>query len=162
MKYPRIGHYHTHVNIANRAVVRGAELTENAHRRLEKVLAAQRDAAASITPTISDALTWDEICRRYPDEWVCLVEIDRVDPDRHHFDTARVVGHGRTHREPSDQASPWWEYYDEIARYFTGWSASMLAAPPVRFVRIDIPMGVPVIYQVRDEKSGLTTEGHEP
>lgn len=33
-----------------------------------------------IPPNISEPLTWREICRRYPDEWVCLVEFDRIDP----------------------------------------------------------------------------------
>ena len=29
---------------------------------------------------ISAPVTWAEICARYPGEWVCLVEMDRVHP----------------------------------------------------------------------------------
>jgi hypothetical protein len=37
-------------------------------------------AAEILVPEISEPLTWTEICERYPDEWVCLVEMDRLDP----------------------------------------------------------------------------------
>jgi hypothetical protein len=155
--YPRIGHYHT--RLSNHGVPRGAEMTEDGYHRLVGALAARRNATSCVTPTISEVLTWEEVSRRYPDEWVCLVEIDYVDPDLQLFHTARVVGHGKSRREPSDQASPWWEYYDEIAHYFTGWSASMLSIPPVRFKRIDIPKEVPVFYPVCDERLVPAQEG---
>jgi hypothetical protein len=72
------------------------------------------------TPTISEPLTWEQICERYKEEWVCLVEIDRIHPNNFHFRTARVVGHGKTRREPLVQARPWSEHYTEIGHYFTG------------------------------------------
>jgi hypothetical protein len=31
-------------------------------------------------PVISEPLTWAEICERYPEQWVALVEIDRIEP----------------------------------------------------------------------------------
>ena len=55
-------------------------------------------AAEVLAPEISEPLTWVEICRRYPDEWVCLVEMDRVHPFGFEFRSARVVGHGKTRR----------------------------------------------------------------
>ena len=78
------------------------------------------NAAKNIAPTISEPLTWAEICERYPDEWVCLVEIDRIHPNNFDFRTARLVGHGKTRREPFEQARPWWEHYNQIGHYFTG------------------------------------------
>lgn len=78
------------------------------------------NATEKIAPTISEPLAWSEICERYPDEWICLVEVDRLHPNNFHFRTARVVGHGKTRREPLVQARPWWEHYEEIAHYFTG------------------------------------------
>jgi len=78
------------------------------------------DAAEQIAPMISESLTWAEICRRYPNQWVCLVEIDQIEPNNFAFRTARVVGYGRTRREPLEQAQSWWAHYEEIGHYFTG------------------------------------------
>jgi hypothetical protein len=70
--------------------------------------------------TISEPLTWKQICERYPDEWVCLVEIDSVNDTDFEFRTARVIGHGKTRREPLEQARPLRAQYEEIGHYFTG------------------------------------------
>jgi hypothetical protein len=78
------------------------------------------NAAEKLAPTITEPLTWAEICERYPDEWVCLVEMDRVHPNGFEFRTARVVGHGKTRREPLVQALSWDEHHDVIGHYFTG------------------------------------------
>jgi hypothetical protein len=69
---------------------------------------------------VSEPLTWKEICARYPDEWVCLVEIDRINDTDFDFRTARVVGHGTTRKAPLDQARPLRSRYEEIGHYFTG------------------------------------------
>jgi hypothetical protein len=78
------------------------------------------NAAAQLGPQISQPLTWDEICNRYPDQWVCLVEIDRPRRNDFEFRTARVVGHGPEPRDPWVHARMWWAHYGEIAHYFTG------------------------------------------
>jgi hypothetical protein len=78
------------------------------------------ETAQALTRSISEPMTWAEICARYPDQWVCLVEMDRVHPAGFDFRTARVIGHGKTRREPFDQALPWWDHYTEIGHYFTG------------------------------------------
>ena len=36
------------------------------------------DAAEQLAPTITEPFTWAEICDRYPDQHVCLAEIDRA------------------------------------------------------------------------------------
>jgi hypothetical protein len=70
-------------------------------------------------PFISEPLTWEQICDRYPNEWVCLVEIDEINDTDFDFRTARVVGHGKTRIAPYDQARPFLEKYEEIGHYFT-------------------------------------------
>jgi hypothetical protein len=77
-------------------------------------------AAHAHEPNISEPLTWAEIRERYPEQWVCLVEMDRIDEDNFEFRSARVVGHGATRREPLDQARSFRDRYDTIGHYFTG------------------------------------------
>jgi len=71
-------------------------------------------------PFISESLTWEQICDRYPNEWVCLVEIDKINDTDFDFGTARVVGHGKTRRAPLEQARPFNDQYRSMAHYFTG------------------------------------------
>ena len=78
------------------------------------------ETAEVVTAGISEPLTWAEICARYPDEWVCLVEMDRIHPRGFAFRTARVIGHGKTRGEPFAQARPWQARYKVIGHYFTG------------------------------------------
>ena len=68
------------------------------------------NAAEQLAPVITDALTWPQICDQYPDQWVCVVEIQWDEPRMFHFRNARVVGHGATRREP----------YPKIGHFFTG------------------------------------------
>lgn len=77
-------------------------------------------AAELLAPTISEPLTWDEICARHPDEWVCLAEIDFTHPNDLEFRTARVIGHGKTQNESLDQATTSFPQYDEIGHFYTG------------------------------------------
>jgi hypothetical protein len=76
-------------------------------------------ANMTIAPTISEPLTWTQICERYPDEWVCLVEIEWLHPRNFEFRTARVVGHGKTRRAPFEQARPWREHYNTMGHFHT-------------------------------------------
>lgn len=77
-------------------------------------------AVEKLAPTISEPLTWAEICEQYADQWVCVVEVDYVHPRGFEFRTARVISHGQTRREAFDQAVPWWAHYKLIGHYFTG------------------------------------------
>jgi hypothetical protein len=88
-----------------------------------RLLTKMAEEQMTIEPVLSESesLTWRESCARYPrypDEWVALVEIDWIDDDE--FRSARVAGHGKTRREPLDQARPLWACYDEIGHFFTG------------------------------------------
>ncbi len=73
-----------------------------------------------LEPEISDTLTWAEICQGYPDEWVCLVETQYARPNDIAIVSARVIGHGKTKREPVEQAKLWWDRYSTIGYYYTG------------------------------------------
>ena len=66
---------------------------------------------------ITEPLTWDEICLRYPDSWVCVVDIERGELP---FRTARVVGAGAARRDPLEQSAFWRDVYREIGHYSTG------------------------------------------
>jgi len=74
-------------------------------------------------PNISEPLTWTQICERFPDQWVVLVEVDWVEKDEGYltfeFHSARVATHG-TRREALMQARPLRVQYPEMAHYFTG------------------------------------------
>ena len=76
--------------------------------------------ASSLTPKISEPLTWEEICLRYPDEWVVLVEVDWLNDTDLDFRSARVAGHGKTRKEPLVQARPLQAQYSTMAHLFTG------------------------------------------
>lgn len=77
-------------------------------------------AAIELAAEISEPMTWPAICARYPDQRVCLVEIDRAQPHGFAFRTARVVGYGRTPSEALDRARPWRDRYPQIGHYSTG------------------------------------------
>lgn len=65
-------------------------------------------------PALTGPLTWSEICAHYPEQWVALVEIDWVNENDLDFRSARVAGHGKTRKEPLDQARPLRTRYEEI------------------------------------------------
>jgi hypothetical protein len=75
----------------------------------------------------SHPLTWQEICHRYPGQWVALVEIIWVDDDE--VATARVAGHGPRRADPLRQARHLHSRYEEIGHFFTG----RIRAPRVGF-----------------------------
>ncbi len=87
------------------------------------------NVAEKLSPQISEPMTWADICEQYPDQWVCLVEIDRPRRNDIAFRTARVIGHGATRRDPWQQARLWWDRYKEIGHFFTG----RIVAPVPRF-----------------------------
>jgi hypothetical protein len=70
-------------------------------------------------PLLSEPLTWEQICERYPDEWVCLVEIDEINDTDFDFRTARVVGHGKTRIAPYRQARLCPAQYEEVGHFHT-------------------------------------------
>jgi hypothetical protein len=71
-------------------------------------------------PDLSAPMSWVEICERYPDEWVVLVEIDWVNDTDFDFRSARVAGHGKSRKDPLIQARPLRSLYPSRGHFFTG------------------------------------------
>ena len=71
-----------------------------------------------MSATTAERLTWDEICARYPDEWVLLVDGDFVDDAELSVRSARVWIHDRESR-PLLDALPGVPPGD-VALYYTG------------------------------------------
>ena len=70
---------------------------------------------------LSEPLSWEQICERYPDQWVVLVDMVRESEDHNSkLRTARVAGAGKTRREPLEQSRPLRSGYRSFAHYFTG------------------------------------------
>lgn len=69
---------------------------------------------------VTEPLSWNEICERFPDEWVALVEIEWVNDRDFEFRSARVAGHGKLRRDPMQQAGALWPRYPEIGHFYTG------------------------------------------
>jgi len=106
---------------------------------LDEIADGRAMTIAQRAPTLSEPLTWEQICRRHPDQWVCLVEFDRIDPGRFAFRTARVVGHDSHRRSAVEQSRPWWRVYEEVGQHFTGRTEPRLWMAPRGPVRIDRP-----------------------
>lgn len=69
---------------------------------------------------VSEPLTWSEICERYPEEWVVLIEVDWVNDTDLELRSARVAGHGKRRRDPLEQARPLRSRYPSMAHLYTG------------------------------------------
>ena len=78
------------------------------------------EAQAAGAPEISEPLTWKQICERWPDEWVALVEIDWANDTDFEFGTARVVAHATKRREQYEQSRQWSSRYTSMGHFFTG------------------------------------------
>jgi hypothetical protein len=68
---------------------------------------------------LTELMPWKQICERYPDQWVALVEMDWND-ETDEFTMARVAGHGETRGEPFAQMRRAGLRYDEVGHFFTG------------------------------------------
>lgn len=88
------------------------------------------------TTNVHERLTWDEICQRYPDEWVVLVGIERADASDEaddaaiEFCTAVVIAHHKTRKEASPSVKAAFQRYEEVGKFWTG----ALKAPISRFM----------------------------
>jgi hypothetical protein len=55
------------------------------------------NAAEQLVPIATERPSWAEICAQYLDQFVCLVDIAKVELRSPEIKTACVVGHGPTH-----------------------------------------------------------------
>lgn len=91
---------------------------------------------------VSEPMTWNQICERFPDQWIVLVALDWTNDHEQPFRTALVAGHG-AHREALQQAKPLLKLFDKIGPFFTGDAPVVIPAlPPIVYVDFEIPEGV--------------------
>ena len=76
------------------------------------------EAHARPAPQVSESLSWAEICDRYSDQWVALVEIEWEDEDV--VRAARVAGAGPRRADPLAQTRSLSTQYEEIGHFYTG------------------------------------------
>jgi hypothetical protein len=87
------------------------------------------DAAERLAPDETEPLPWAEICARYPDQYVCLVDIVRPPLRSPEIVTARVVGHGATHDAAFVPIRDLGERYPRFAVRYTGVCTEPLIRP---------------------------------
>jgi hypothetical protein len=75
------------------------------------------DAPAIVQP---ERLTWSEICQRYPDEWVVLVETEWLNDTDFEFGTALVLAHHRTRKAVSPSVKAAFQHHAEVGKFWTG------------------------------------------
>lgn len=59
------------------------------------------DAAKEFTAVDTASLSWTEICARYPEQFVCLLDVVPVERWSPAIASGRVAGHGPTRRDAS-------------------------------------------------------------
>ncbi|HWO25075.1 MAG TPA: hypothetical protein VNO30_40330 [Kofleriaceae bacterium] len=67
-----------------------------------------------------ERLTWKQICERYPEQFVVLVDHDRLPHDAAGFTTARVLAVGSSRAEATERARPQLDSIYEWGCHFTG------------------------------------------
>lgn len=86
--------------------------------------------AFRIDAHVSDRLTWKQICERYPDEWVVLVDTQWVNDTDFEFGTTIVLGHFKSRREASPHIKLAFERYESVGSFWTG----KIRGPIPRFI----------------------------
>jgi hypothetical protein len=87
------------------------------------------DAAKQLIPVETEPLTWAEICARYPDQFVCLVDVVRAERRSPEINAARVVGYGDTHDAAFEPIRDLNERYPRCTIRFTGVCTEPLIRP---------------------------------
>ncbi len=80
---------------------------------------------------VSDPVSWDEICQRFPDQWIVLVDIAWSDDRGDEIRTAFVAGAG-TRREALASARPLLAVFDKRGCFHTV-ESSVPALPPILY-----------------------------
>ena len=84
--------------------------------------------------TVSEPMTWSEICVRFPEQWITLVALDWVDDRDEPVRTALVAGAGSRH-EALAQARPLLRLFDAIGSLYTGAPPpAHTSLPPIVYV----------------------------
>jgi hypothetical protein len=76
--------------------------------------------SAQPVPEDRDRLSWREICERFPDEWVVLVDTDWVNDTDFDFGGAKVVGHHKRRKDASADVKAAFAHHHEVGCFWTG------------------------------------------
>lgn len=76
--------------------------------------------AIHLDEQVSERLTWKQICERYPDEWVVLVDIQWINDTDFEFRTAVVLGHFASRKQASPCIKAAFQRHEEVGSYWTG------------------------------------------
>lgn len=87
------------------------------------------NAAEQLTPEETEALPWAEICKRYADQYVCLIDVVRAEPRSPEIISARVVGRGATQDAAFEPIRELGEHYPRFAIRYTGVCPEPLIRP---------------------------------
>lgn len=78
----------------------------------------------------AERMSWEEICRRYPDEWVVFVDADWANDGDFEFGTAIVFGHWQRRKEAHSDMGVALREFENVGVFFTG----PIRGPIPRFV----------------------------
>jgi hypothetical protein len=78
----------------------------------------------------SERLTWSEICKRYPDEWVVFVDAEWMDETDFEFGSATVIAHHKRRKDASPDVKAARTQDREVGCFWTG----ELRGPIPRFI----------------------------
>jgi hypothetical protein len=103
--------------------------------KLDKVLHAWRLIAMKANEARavignSERLTWSEICKRYPDEWVVFVDADWINETDFEFSSATVIAHHKRRKDASPDVKAARAQDREVGCFWTG----ELRGPIPRFI----------------------------
>jgi hypothetical protein len=87
------------------------------------------DTAEQIASLETEPLPWAEICARFPDQYVCLVDIVHPPLRSPEIISARVVGHGAAHDAAFEPIRDLGEQYPRFAVRYTGICTESLIRP---------------------------------
>lgn len=68
----------------------------------------------------SERLTWSEICRRFPDQWVVLVDADWADDHNFEFGSAHVFAHRASRGQATKDMGEACRSFENVGCFFTG------------------------------------------
>ena len=87
------------------------------------------NAAEQIAVLETEPLPWGEICARYPDQYVCLVDIVHPPLRSPEIISARVVGHGAAQDAAFEPIRDLGGQYPRFAVRYTGVCTEPLSRP---------------------------------
>ncbi len=67
-----------------------------------------------------ERLTWSEICRRFPDQWVVLVDADWADDHNFEFGSAHVFAHRESRGQATKDMGEACRSFENVGCFFTG------------------------------------------